>query len=276
MINNLFLKNSLVLTAGLVLVFFIGYMDHISESSVDVSVLYMIPVALTVWFSDRKYAFTVSFIAVAVWEFEEVFFKLDSEFTALVWANIILRLAYFLLAVIVLSKLKGEYDKEKKLADTDSLTGALNRRSFSVLIQKALAENKKKSMPYSIIYFDIDNFKMLNDSRGHAFGDLVLKNTADIIKKRLSEKGFLSRLGGDEFAVFLMGSGPAEALKTINGIKGDLAAEEHALKGVTYSFGVLTVQKKIILNTEELIRLADKLMYSVKKTGKNAFKLKKI
>ncbi len=265
-----------VFAAGIVMVFLIGYIDHLTAATIDISIFYLVPVAFTVWFSKRKLALTVSLLAVAVWEFEELFFRIENSRSPDFWINSVLRLAYFLTAVIIISKLKNNYDTEKRLASYDSLTGAINRRYFEKLVSEEMKICAKEKKPYTIIYFDIDNFKKLNDTRGHAFGDAVLVKTSSVICGKVYDKGYFARLGGDEFAFFLPGFGRKESAAFMDEIIKELGSRENELKGVTYSFGVLAVEKKRPENMQKLMHIADKLMYTVKKNGKNSYRIKTI
>jgi len=270
------LSGNLIFGSGVLLVLLIGYLDHITAANIDLSVLYLAPVAITVWFSSRRPAFIVSALAVAVWEFEEVFFRLEHFQTAAFWANLFLRLAYFVTAVIIIARLKMDYDREKKLANYDSLTGAMNRRSFETAVKKGMEECAREKKAYTLVYFDIDNFKKLNDSMGHAFGDAVLVKTSEVLMDKISEAGHFARLGGDEFAFFVPGYGRVQIRNLMDNIMSELVSGDNVLKGVTYSFGALAVERKKPDNLQELMHRADSLMYAVKKSGKNAFKIKSI
>ena len=91
----------------------------------------------------------------------------------------------------------------ERLADHDVLTPLLNRRAFMRELQRAIALTRRHLTPASVIYFDLDNFKGVNDSHGHAAGDAVLIAVAERLLANVREADAVGRLGGDEFAVLL-------------------------------------------------------------------------
>ena len=176
--------------------------------------------------------------------------------------------------------LKKREEELHRLTMTDALTGALNRRYF---INQAALEVKraiKQNIPYSIVTFDLDHFKNINDTYGHAAGDMVLKEIVTLWRKvrrcknRGDKKpdGELARIGGEEFAILLPGSdidaakGLAERLRR--------TIEEHSFDysgtvvPVTASFGGSQIIKgdKTI---DDLMRRADEALYRSKANGRN-------
>ena len=90
-----------------------------------------------------------------------------------------------------------------ELARTDFLTGASNARAFYDQAQMEMSRLQRSGQPLSIAYIDLDNFKKVNDTRGHNEGDRVLKTVVETLKQTLRGGDFIARLGGDEFAVLL-------------------------------------------------------------------------
>jgi diguanylate cyclase (GGDEF)-like protein len=97
-------------------------------------------------------------------------------------------------------------NNENRLTTIDSLTGVNNRRSFLVIAQKEMNRSKRYKHPFSLIMLDIDHFKKVNDTYGHAVGDQVLSEFCDICLKTVRENDIMSRLGGEEFAIVAMES----------------------------------------------------------------------
>jgi len=120
--------------------------------------------------------------------------------------------------------------------------------------------------------FDLDGFKQINDQRGHAAGDDVLRAVGRAIRGTVREIDVAARLGGDEFAVLLPDNRarpPERAVERVRGAIMDALSREGW--PVTISIGAVTVQQREIA-VDEMIRVSDKLMYSVKNHGKNALK----
>lgn len=100
----------------------------------------------------------------------------------------------------------------RELAQTDSLTGLLNRRSFIERASAALAQAHTRGEPLAVLLFDIDHFKQINDTHGHAAGDAVLCHLARLTREQLHGDALFARIGGDEFAVLLTGASDARAV----------------------------------------------------------------
>jgi diguanylate cyclase (GGDEF)-like protein/PAS domain S-box-containing protein len=162
-------------------------------------------------------------------------------------------------------------EAEKKLARCDALTGLANRRAF---FERAEQERKRAARyrrPISLAYVDLDNFKQVNDTRGHEAGDQVLTSVANILGTLRSDD-MAARLGGDEFAVLLPEAGDAAAAFVIHKVHRLLTAAMHEKNlPVTFSIGLVTFDP-VPDNTEVMVQKADDLMYEVKHRGKNAIR----
>lgn len=165
--------------------------------------------------------------------------------------------------------LRAALDREHSLAMTDSLTGASNLRHFKELVSNEIERCGRHGRVFSLAYFDIDNFKLLNDSSGHAAGDQLLRRIVEIAKGRLRKTDVIARIGGDEFAVLLpetdtagLGSPVTDLLVEIN---QEMDKNEWP---VTLSCGVVTYRTPP-KSADDAIEAADHLMYQVKAGGKN-------
>ena len=167
--------------------------------------------------------------------------------------------------------------QEKKLiaekeAKTDVLTGLSNRRYYYKIGTKEYQRLKRNERNASVIVFDIDNFKTINDSYGHAIGDLVLKNISRIIKETIREYDYAFRMGGDEFLLLLPETEVVEAYnlaerirKEIKGL--DLIVDQHILS-ISASFGISDYNKTDI-TIETIAKRADTALYQAKRAGKD-------
>lgn len=166
--------------------------------------------------------------------------------------------------------LKKAVEREKELARTDYLTGAANARHFRDLVQQEIDRFQRYKRSFTIAYVDLDNFKTVNDLFGHSMGDKVLCAVVQHVNSRLRKTDFVARLGGDEFAFLLTETGPEAAQATISEIHRNLLIEMQRYDWlVTFSIGVLTCIDTP-QTADELIKMADNLMYSVKNNGRNA------
>jgi diguanylate cyclase (GGDEF)-like protein len=160
-------------------------------------------------------------------------------------------------------------DHERNLSRTDHLTGAANTRAFLELIQSEINRYERYQHPFTVVYIDLDNFKMVNDRYGHLGGDKVLRAIVADIRKRLRKTDTVGRLGGDEFGLFLPETGQDAAQVVVKKIhSGILAAMQLRKLSVTASLGVVTCQG-VPPSAETLIKSADELMYSIKNHGKD-------
>jgi diguanylate cyclase (GGDEF)-like protein len=188
-----------------------------------------------------------------------------------VW-NTLIRFGFYGVVTILLAELHNALEEEQLLSSTDTLTGALNRRSFSELAEKRMIAAEVNRRPYTLVYIDLDNFKQVNDTFGHAIGDLVLKAVVDSIQKQIRNTDFLARLGGDEFAVLLTDLDQAGANRIVPRLQQSLLEKVNSQGSeITFSIGALTFLA-MPGSVDEMVSLTDALMYEVKKGGKNAVK----
>jgi diguanylate cyclase (GGDEF)-like protein len=163
--------------------------------------------------------------------------------------------------------------KLKEMAQTDMLTGINNRRHFAEESNKAIDRAKRYHETLSLLMIDIDHFKLINDKHGHACGDKVLQQVAELIRTNFRSTDVIGRLGGEEFAITMLNSNTDEAI---------LKAEELRVKVEQAYFGFddlnlhisvsvgITELKNSEFNLDDLISQADKAMYQAKELGRNA------
>lgn len=159
----------------------------------------------------------------------------------------------------------------QKRVHNDFLTGLLNRRAMSALIELEHKRSVRFANPVSVVMIDLDNFKYINDHYGHACGDAVLKYVAVQFKKQFRALDFVARWGGEEFMALLVGVTPEQAKMVLDRalekiLKEPMPFEEQSVK-VSFSAGVCNLGD--YLNAEEAIKEADKMLYQAKKEGKS-------
>ncbi|MHA6288103.1 GGDEF domain-containing response regulator [Maricaulis sp. CAU 1757] len=163
----------------------------------------------------------------------------------------------------------------RRMAETDSLTGTANRRAFMQYLEVQVDRAGKEGSDLSVIMVDLDHFKTINDTHGHAAGDAVLIETVTTVQRCLRERDLLGRLGGEEFAVVLPGASRSAAARAAERIRAAIAAlrlksEAGADIPVTASLGVAPLLGNGSLETgETLLQLADDALYVAKETGRN-------
>lgn len=159
----------------------------------------------------------------------------------------------------------------RRIAQTDHLTGAATRRSFVLELEKAVAQYKRSQTDAALVMLDVDHFKRVNDTYGHAAGDKVLKAVTAAVGAELRESDLLGRLGGEEFGVLLRGASLEEAMAAAErfraAIEATLVEGEPAIK-VTASFGVAAVAA-VEASPQAWMTAADEMLYQAKRGGRN-------
>ncbi|WP_274365484.1 histidine kinase N-terminal 7TM domain-containing diguanylate cyclase [Paenibacillus thermotolerans] len=169
--------------------------------------------------------------------------------------------------------------KLELLATTDPLTGCYNRRYLFQMLEHQLAVEHRYRVPFSIILFDVDHFKQINDSFGHQIGDEVLKHTASVIRGRLRETDIFARYGGEEFIIHLphtMKSDAlvlAEELRTL--VESQIYRTDRGEVNITISIGVISSEGRGHNGESpkewlaDLLKEVDQALYEAKHTGRN-------
>jgi diguanylate cyclase (GGDEF)-like protein len=155
----------------------------------------------------------------------------------------------------------------KKHAYLDSLTGIANRHKIDEFLENKLKDSKEMHMPFSIIFFDIDHFKKVNDRFGHKIGDAVLIEIAGLIDRNLSKRDLLGRWGGEEF-IIITDASVKDAIKLAEQLRKNVEAHDFIGAGkLTASFGVTTAQKSDSIDS--LLSRVDEGLYNSKNCGRN-------
>ncbi|MGI6551879.1 MAG: histidine kinase N-terminal 7TM domain-containing diguanylate cyclase [Bacillota bacterium] len=166
-------------------------------------------------------------------------------------------------------------EKLKFLATTDSLSGLYNRAEFMNLAKREFARAKRNSEELSMLIMDLDNFKAINDTFGHAAGDEVIREMGSMILTNFRKTDMAGRIGGEEFAVLLKNASLAEAKVVAEKFRETVAKRKVSYReqeiGLTVSIGVAAISgdSDDINHIEDLLKLADDAMYKAKAKGRN-------
>jgi diguanylate cyclase (GGDEF)-like protein len=168
--------------------------------------------------------------------------------------------------------LRNALEEVERLAITDSLTGLYNHRHLFELADRELQRARRYQLPLAVIMLDIDDFKRVNDTYGHATGDQVLQGVADCCQKELRRVDVIGRYGGDEFVAVLPETGLSAACQVAERLRKSIAERVLDTKAgrvtVTVSLGVAVLDDEH-LTAETLLDCADKALYVAKKNGRN-------
>jgi diguanylate cyclase (GGDEF)-like protein len=155
-----------------------------------------------------------------------------------------------------------------QLATLDELTMISNRRGFEALSRHALGLCRRLEKPASLLFFDLDLFKQINDRFGHAEGDRALTNFAELLKQTFRESDVIGRLGGDEFAVLLTNADMKELESTLQRLQQAVEELNHKARrgyAIVYSVGSVPFDAARHADVAELMAEADALMYERKR-----------
>jgi len=178
-------------------------------------------------------------------------------------------------------KLRANYEVSLSMALTDTLTGLFNRRYLNVHMQKLLKQVGEGRKPICVLMFDIDFFKPVNDTHGHAVGDEVLKGFSDRIKGRLRSFDILARTGGEEFVAVLVDVPLEKACYIAERLRRSVAEDpfpasvEDGELSITTSIGGFYVGTEV-LEVDYVLENVDKHLYEAKENGRNQVVFEKI
>lgn len=259
--------------AGIVLLSIVYYLDHYSPSEVTFLFLYFLVVVFVAIKHDGVASFVFAAVASYLRTTEAMQMVGDLQFSAsFVWALLNL-LGVFSATTYLIHRQLRYINRIKLTSLTDPLTKLGNRRSFQHDLEAAVAHCKRHLEPLSVAYIDVDNFKKINDERGHNTGDCVLSLIAEIIRNLLRAEDRSGRLGGDEFAIIFWDTDEGAIKHSIERIKFalDRAMSENKFD-VTFSIGCVTLKGRALVEANALLHDADQLMYQVKKDAKNGIR----
>jgi diguanylate cyclase (GGDEF)-like protein len=159
----------------------------------------------------------------------------------------------------------------ERLATTDALTEAKNRSLGEALLEQAHKEALREQKPLSVIVFDIDDFKRINDTHGHATGDHVLREVVKLTRATLRQSDTVVRWGGEEFLVVLKNCSLSDAQPLGIGLQSQMAQQPFVVggKSITVTISVGIAQLESSETPEQLVKRADDAQYSAKRSGKN-------
>lgn len=154
----------------------------------------------------------------------------------------------------------------------DPLTGLPNRRAFEQALEDAVALSRRVGDQGVLCFIDLDRFKIVNDTCGHAAGDELLRRIARLIRQRVRAEDLICRIGGDEFALILHGCPPADAFRIAEGLREAVAAFRFTWEGRRFSIGAsigLVRIDGVLTSASDVLVAADLACYAAKKGGRN-------
>jgi len=264
------------LIAALALVLIAG-VDYITDVELRVGLFYLLPVVFVAWSVGLKWGIAYACAASALSVGRGLLGGHPYSHPLYFAYEIAVTLVVLLGASYLVAKLREAQETLSRLARHDSLTGLANRASFLERLDLELARHRRLQRPFSLAILDCDDFKSINDTRGHLEGDRLLRVAAATIQGTLRKTDLACRLGGDEFAVLLPDTDLENARLAMEAVMARLH-ESLSKDGwiATFSIGVGVFYQRVPASAEAALTSADRLMYDVKRAGKRGQKVEMV
>ena len=250
----------------------IGWIDYATGPDVGLSLLYLVPIALSAWFGGVRTAVIVACAAGVSWMAADIAWRENDTAIAISIWNGLTRFVIYVSEGVFIAILRRDREKlqrlaarESLLARTDSNTGLPNARAFVEHAEREI----ERGDPLCVLYIDLDNFKTFNDRLGHAAGDDLLEEVARILRESVRECDLAARIGGDEFALMLCDPDELLARRTADSIVEKIRAVGALYPEIKFGATVgVAYFREPPANAEDMLRSADEAMYQGKTLGK--------
>ncbi|MFC3714241.1 diguanylate cyclase [Sphingoaurantiacus capsulatus] len=251
----------------------VGGLDLAIVREVNLGAFYVLPVCMAAWALGIK-AGLITAVAAAVARTISYAGDVGVATPGVLIFNAGSAIVPFSLVALLLGTVRGHFDDTREMASIDALTGTLNKRAFMEAADEALARLPRRGGGLMLAYLDLDGFKAVNDTAGHAAGDDVLRAFADAARQEVRADDLLGRVGGDEFVLLRGIDDLADAYATAAAIHTRLCtALDRLPHAVSCSMGAVIVRAGDVADQQRLLGMADALMYEVKRSGKNSLRL---
>ena len=253
------------LVIGAVLVTGVAALERLSGPAISMVLLHALAIIVVTWLGSRRNGLLIAGLAAAeslgahVWN--------EGGLSAPAALNALTLFGSLAVITLLVATLRDALIEQRNRAMTDPLTGALNRRAFTLVAEQERLRAGRNGTAVTLAYFDLDDFKSVNDRRGHAAGDRLLRVFAAAVRAGIRSTDVLSRIGGDEFVLLLPETDAKDAVVVVDRVRrmlADLCAEEEI--AITTSVGIATYRFPPS-TIEAMIAGADELMYRAKSRG---------
>ena len=259
--------------AGLIGVLAVAYIDFVTGFEVRVFPLYLLPIGFVAWHLGSTAGVAASTLAaLALTLTDRLAGKIYAQPLVEYW-NTCAEFIGFTVVALLIARQTQQLKREHSNARADALTGVANRRAFHEIASQELSRARRYNHVVTLAYLDLDDFKSLNDTLGHAVGDDVLIAFSAALRDSTRDVDTISRLGGDEFAILFPETDGSTARLLLTRLQ-EAVRESFRLRNwdITLSCGAVTFTKPP--NTlRELLTCADAVMFEVKRSGKNSLRV---
>ncbi|MDD5176366.1 MAG: GGDEF domain-containing protein [Sterolibacterium sp.] len=246
----------------------LGALQTATDADFTFASLAILPVLAIAWIGGKRDGLLAAFLAAAMWIMADILSGRQFSTQWIPWTNAITRLMTYILVALLTARVRRQFEGEHQHATRDALTGLQNRRAFLEAGAAEVERAKRYAHSLAVIFLDLDDFKQLNDTKGHAAGDAALRATAQALRRGLRSSDRVARLGGDEFAILLPQIGYDAAVAAGKKISVAVSRALKQFPPVKVSLGIAwfgEVERKF----PAMLKAADELMYQVKKSGKH-------
>ncbi|MGH8370559.1 MAG: GGDEF domain-containing protein [Gammaproteobacteria bacterium] len=257
-----------VFSVSVIAIFVICLIDIHDGSDIRLRLLYIFPLAAIALHSTRVYPALVGVALTIVCEFATLLSYAFPESEKL--SEAFIGTSGYLLVVFLARIARKNYLEAMRQATHDPLTELRNRRSFESITELEISRRKRYGGVFSLAVMDLDNFKQLNDSKGHRAGDQALILVADILREHTRNSDSTARLGGDEFAILMPDTLKADCASLCQKLSANIAVRMAAAGFATTASIGFTTFGQAPDSTSEALHKADLAMYVAKTANKGS------
>lgn len=253
---------------GLLAVLLVAALDWATGRDMGLSLFYAVPIFAVSQSAGAAAGLATALAGSVLWGLSDALSGEPYDRPWIPWWNAFNRLGFFL-TVVWLSATRRALAGERERARTDSLTGLLNQDGFAEAARSEIERGRRHDHFVSVGYIDCDDFKAVNDSRGHAVGDALLREVAHVLVTSVRLADVAGRIGGDEFVLLMPEIEPEQAREAVARLRRELSGAMRRFGWpVTFSIGLATFRPPPA-EVDVLLRVADGLLYEAKRSGKD-------
>lgn len=256
------------------LVGLIACLHYVTGLAYEFNSFYAIPILASAWLLDAAACAALAVACLAAWAMADI--QLGGEQSGLLplAVNTTTRAFTIILVIVTIKRLRRALQSEWDNSRKDQLTGLCNRRLYYELGATVLEIARRQSLPVTMAFMDLDRFKEVNDTLGHAAGDDLLRTVSAVMQDHFRSEDVLARLGGDEFAAIMPGLTAADARMRLESLRETIrAAMSERRWPVTLSIGAASFAV-VEGGIDAMVNAADKAMYEAKAAGRDRLVLR--
>lgn len=264
-----------ILTAACIaLIHLIARLHYITGFAYEFNSFYVLPLLASAWWLDNATCVCITLFCLADWAYTDIMLGGGQSEPLPLLCNTVTRAMTISCVTVLLKRLRHALQQEWENSRKDQLTGLCNRRLYYELGATVLEIARRQSLPVTLAFMDLDRFKEVNDTLGHAVGDDLLRTVSAVMQDHFRSEDVLARLGGDEFAAIMPGLTAVDARLRLESLRGSIRAamSKHSWP-VTLSIGAASFAE-VTGGIEVMLRAADAAMYEAKAAGRDCLVLR--